>query len=442
VTGSPRPIVSPLSRHTRETMRQHQHWSLQELLRHVWKHSPFYRDYYGSHGIQEKDLAQLTVADLPFLSKQSLMDNFDTAVTHPGLQKRELEQWVHDNPDPLQNFRGDFIVINSSGSSGYVGTFVYNQKAWRVVSSVMAGRLPVPENYPLGKTRAAFYLATHGHFGGVSGAVRVPKAIYETLILSLLDSRERVVEQLNRFQPHRLHGYSSSISMLAESAVRGELRIHPRSIFVGGDKLTAGMEESIRQAWRAPIYCLYSAAEAKYLAFKETDQDEMTVMDDLAIMEVLNEGNRPVPPGGEGRVVLTNLYNYTLPILRYELGDYVVLGTAQHDSPYTTIRDIKGRVNDALPVMLRDGKDDTIHPIILAMFYVPGLERVQFISERPDHIRIDYTARHDIDSAVRQQFHRILIMKGALQTTFAVRRVQQIASDTHTGKLRLVRTER
>jgi len=114
----------------------------------------------------------------------------------------------------------------------------------------------------------------------------------------------------------------------------------------------------------------------------------------------------------------------------------------QHNSPYTTIRDIQGRVNDALPVVLHDGKDDTIHPIILAMFYAPGLERVQFIAERPDHIRIDYTARHDIDSAVRQEFQRILMMKGALQTTFDVHRVQQIPNDTQTGKLRLVRIER
>ena len=43
-------------------------------------------------------------------------------------------------------------------------------------------------------------------------------------------------------------------------------------------------------------------------------------MDDLNIVEVLDDRNAPVPAGGHGRVVLTNLYNYTLPVLRYELG--------------------------------------------------------------------------------------------------------------------------
>lgn len=434
-------MIQPV-RQTRETVLRHQQRSLRELLRHAWKNAPFYRDYYSSHGIKESELAELTVADLPFLSKQGLMQNFDSAVTDPRLQRKEVEQWVHDNPDPLQNFRGEFIIIHSSGSSGHVGTFVYDRKAWKVVNSIMAGRLPMPENYPLGKTRSAFYLATHGHFGGVSGAVRMPKAIYDTLILSLLDSRERVVEQLNGFQPHRLHGYSSSVSMLAELAVQGELRIHPKSLYVGGDHLTPSMEAIIREAWNAPIYSLYSAVESKFLAFKEAGQSEMTVMDDLVIVEVLDEQNRPVQPGEDGRVVLTNLYNYTLPILRYELGDYVVPGPVQRDSPYTTIRQIKGRVNEALPVILHDGKDDTIHPIVLAMFHVPGLETFQFISERPDHVRIDYTARRDIDAAVRQEFQRILRMRGALQTTFDVRCVPHIGNDPQTGKLRLVRIER
>ena len=50
----------------------------------------------------------------------------------------------------------------------------------------------------------------------------------------------------------------------------------------------------------------------------------MRVLDDLNIVEVFDEQDQPVGPGKEGRVVITNLYNCTLPILRYELGDYVV----------------------------------------------------------------------------------------------------------------------
>ena len=164
----------------------------------------------------------------------------------------------------------------------------------------------------------------------------------------------------------------------------------------------------------------------------------MVVIDDLNILEVLDQAHQPVLPGTVGRVVLTNLYNRTLPILRYELGDYVTRGH-RLDGSYTTIQNIQGRVNDALPVMLHDGKVDTIHPLILSVFYVAGLETVQFISRRPDHIQIHYVARQNINNRVRQEFQRLLEMKGAQRTAFDVERVEQIDRDPQSGKLRLVR---
>jgi hypothetical protein len=88
--------------------------------------------------------------------------------------------------------------------------------------------------------------------------------------------------------------------------------------------------------------------------------------------------------------------------------------------------------------MLHDGKLDTIHPMILSMLYVTGLETVQFISRRPDHIQIHYVAAQNIDNRVRKEFQRLLDMKGAQRTAFDVQRVEQIDRDPQTGKLRLV----
>jgi hypothetical protein len=88
--------------------------------------------------------------------------------------------------------------------------------------------------------------------------------------------------------------------------------------------------------------------------------------------------------------------------------------------------------------MLHDGKVDTIHPLILSVFYVAGLETVQFISRRPDRIQIHYVAEQNIDNRVRQEFQRLLDMKGAQRTAFDVQQVEQIDRDPQTGKLRLV----
>ena len=424
-----------------ESMAQRRETTFHRLLNYAWKHSVFYREYYGSHGIKEKDINEVTVRDLPFVTKKILMEHFDAVVTNSRLRKRELEQWLNDNQDPREDFHKDFVVIHSSGSSGSVGIFVYDRNAWQVANGALASKLPQLKTDPSCKTRVAFYLASHGHFAAVSTAVRMPTDVYESLILSVLDASDNVARQLNDFQPHQLGGYSSVVSMLAELELKGRLHIHPQRIIVSGDKLTGSMERTIYEAWKAPIHVVYSASEATCLALKKFGQDQMVVMDDLNIVEVLDEDNQPVGAGAEGRAVVTNLYNYTLPIVRYELGDHVVLGMKQSESALTTIRDIIGRATRALPVLLNDGSLDVISHHVLGEFYVPGVERFQFVSRFPNHVQVHYVGRSGLDSSVRKQFQRILEIKGATQTTFEVLRREYIANDSKTGKFAVVKIE-
>ena len=280
-------------------MLQHQRASFHELLADVWTHSAFYREYYSGHGIREKDLADLAVGDLPFLSKKILMEHFDSAVTNPRVSKKQLQQWLQENPGQVRY--KEFLVNCTSGSSGDIGIFIYDQTAVNVMNSKMVDRLPVPENYPAGKTRSACFMNT--------AAALMPKATFETVVLSLLDSSEEVVSRLNAFQPHRLTGYASHLANLADMALQGNLRIRPHSILATGDRLTESMERKIRAACNAPLYDLYCASESIHLGVKSAG--EMRIMDDLNIVEVLDDRNAPVPAGGHGRVVLTNLYNYT-----------------------------------------------------------------------------------------------------------------------------------
>src|SRR5262249_42683065 len=154
---------------------------------------------------------------------------------------------------------------------------------------------------------------------------------------------------------------------------------------------------TIKAAWDVPIHSSYSASESLYLGLQEASEPEMTLMDDLNIVEVLDAAQQPVAPGERGRVVLTNLYNHALPIIRYELSDYVVRGRGQETSAFSTIRDIEGKSAAGLPAVMHDGTHDTINARSLSSFYVASLHRVQFTSLRPDRVRIDYIAASDND---------------------------------------------
>ncbi|HMF49151.1 MAG TPA: amino acid adenylation domain-containing protein [Candidatus Saccharimonadales bacterium] len=412
--------------------------SFTALLRYVWQKSRFYRELYSAAGIRERDLNTLWPEDLPIIDRNLLMDNFDQAVTDPRLSKSDLSRWVSEVGDPGLDYLDNFIVCHSSGSSGAKGIFVCARRDWQLAASAMASRLPEPASEGTGKTKAAFYLVSHGNFSGVSGAVRMPRNVYEPCILSVLDPEEDVVNRLNEFQPHQLYGYAGSIHELSCLALMGKLRISPKRIFVGGEKLTQVMARQIEGAWAAPLYDFYSSSESKFIAYRQSDQSEMNVIDELNILEILDEANRSVEANQSGRALLTNLYNSTLPVIRYELGDYLLCGAANLVSPLKTIKDIGGRVMDALPIMLRDGSEGKVDAYALSGFYVFGLEKIQFVSLRPDHLRIIYVSAENLDAAVRHEFQRLLDRVGGANTTFEVCRASHIAADPQTGKYRLV----
>jgi amino acid adenylation domain-containing protein len=426
---------SELGRH-RAAVGRHQSASFTALLRHAWRHSRFYRDLYSATGIKERDLDAVRPEDLPRVDKKLLMAHFDDAVTDPRLTRDALARWTDDVGDPELDYLDAFVVCLSSGTSGTKGLFVCGRRAWQLAAAAMAARLPEPANDG-GKTRAAFYVVAGGNFSAVSGAMRIPQGIYERCIVSVSDPEDVVVERLNEFQPHQLYGYGGSVHELARLALAGRLRISPKRIFVGGDAFTPVMERRIGEAWAAPVYEAYAASESKFIAYRQPGRAEMTVLDELNLLEVLDDASRPVGPQGIGRAVLTNLYNTTLPLIRYELGDVLECGPGTLDSPFKTIKSIAGRVLDALPVALRDGGQGKIEGHTVSVFNVRGLEKIQFVSRRPDRLRIVYVGRESLDEPIREQFQRLLDRHGAA-TTFDVQRATAIPADPRTGKHRLV----
>ena len=69
----------------------------------------------------------------------------------------------------------------------------------------------------------------------------------------------------------------------------------------------------------------YAATEAPTIAASSPEHPELEIAEDVVVIEIVDENNRPVPPGRPGaKVLLTNLINYAQPLIRYELTDSVV----------------------------------------------------------------------------------------------------------------------
>ncbi|WP_066017874.1 hypothetical protein [Endozoicomonas atrinae] len=221
---------------------------------------------------------------------------------------------------------------------------------------------------------------------------------------------------LNTFQPEYLFAYSTIAHELALEAIAGRLHIEPASVLVSGDVLTPEARATINKAWGVEVQNLYTCSESMCIAIQRPGGDGMRLMEDENVLEILNADNTPVAPGEIGRVVLTPLYNRTLPIIRYDLGDYVTRGHRHDNEQFEPITAINGRVNEALPVQCADGRIDSIHPIVLSEFFVPSIQKFQFVSHSPTQITINYIAAREIDAVVTSAFQKILDMKGASQS--------------------------
>ena len=88
------------------------------------------------------------------------------------------------------------------------------------------------------------------------------------------------------------------------------------------------MRADIEEAFGTKVYNFYGSREVSNLA-GECKKGLMHTFDFWNYLEVLDDNNQPVKEGEEGKVVVTNLVNYSMPLIRYEIGDLALRGPAQ-----------------------------------------------------------------------------------------------------------------
>ncbi len=93
-----------------------------------------------------------------------------------------------------------------------------------------------------------------------------------------------------------------------------------------GEMLRPDTREVVRAAWEVGLADTYSCEELGHLALQCPECDAYHVQAESVILEVLDNDGRPCVPGETGRVVLSSLHNFAMPLLRYENGDYAEVG--------------------------------------------------------------------------------------------------------------------
>jgi len=432
-----------------EQLDAHQVRLLQEkrfkdLLKHVLERSKFYRRYYQDHGITIDKVNEVTLQDLPTINKKIMMEHYDDFVCDPVLKKEDLEKFISDPSNRGKKYKNSYQVIHTSGSTGTIGLFVYGATDWDMLRALALTRVSKTKIKFFRKTKLAYIGATDGHFAGICLVQGAPRLLMDLLPLSVNSPLEEICQQINEFQPHALSGYASGIYLLAGEQIKGNINIRPKRVMCAADPLTSKMRDTIRTAFQVEPVNFYAASESIGLAAECDTHQGFHLFDDWHCFEIVDDDLKYVEPGEPGRLLLTNLYNYTQPLIRYRLDDEIILDDkpCECGCPFPLIKSIAGRQEEFLWFEKGDGTKEYIHPLVIVEFVVPGLEKLQVIQTQRNKLLmkvIIHGNKDDIFLAIRRRMTEILEGKGLEDVvSFEVEVVNEIENDPKTGKFKLI----
>jgi phenylacetate-coenzyme A ligase PaaK-like adenylate-forming protein len=165
----------------------------------------------------------------------------------------------------------------------------------------------------------------------------------------------------------------------------------------------------------------------------------------MIVLEVVDADNRPVAPGETGeKILLTNLANFTLPLIRYELTDRVTLGAGPNPTgrPYAWLSAIEGRTNDTLRMPARAGGSVEVLPYRLGEPFARLPEVRQFqLDWDGAHLLARVVLRDAGDAArVEPELTRALDAAGAAPIPITVVPVAELEREPGpAAKLKLIR---
>ncbi|MFW5793370.1 MAG: hypothetical protein ACOCWC_03730 [Bacteroidota bacterium] len=168
---------------------------------------------------------------------------------------------------------------------------------------------------------------------------------------------EAIANDIIRFRPKSIEGYSSSIYTLGNFFKDKGFELDSlKQVFTTAENLEDSQKELIEEVF-APAGDLYGSGEILGVASRPAGKSKFYVMDPHIIIETIDSG---VP--GMKDVLLTDLDNYGMPFIRYKIGDMIddIHEPDPNDKyPYSWFTKIHGRSSDI--ITLPNGKK--FHPV-------------------------------------------------------------------------------
>jgi phenylacetate-CoA ligase len=304
-----------------DRIKEQQLLQLANLLEFVHKSIPFYRQRLAQAGIRTgRDFDPGYWEQLPVLTRQQLQAGAQALrVRKPPAGHRQLAmaQTSGSTGTPVR-------VATTETTRMLWNAFVLREHYWheRDFSAMLAAIRhfgdKVNAAYPDGTTLSDWGMPVNLlHSSGPAVALDIHT-----------DPRQQL-EWLARKDPEYLITFPSNAAALARySQIDGVSLQNLREVRLVSEAVDEELRTSLHAAWGVTVTDTYSAQETGTLALQCPGHTVYHVQSENILLEVVDANGHACEPGETGRVLVTTLHNFAMPLIRYEIGDYATVGEA------------------------------------------------------------------------------------------------------------------
>lgn len=376
-----------------DELRERQLGALRALLIHAGANCPHYRDEWRELGLDPHGV-----------------DSLETFQRWPLVTRDVIRRRREEMRDPSR--RSQLISKATGGSSGEPlgfdldpGSYERREAAWHR-GYAWAGAAPGTRQVylwgvPLGEQTRAQRVKQRVHQGW----------LYRRHVLNSFELNERTVPEFHRalakVRPDALVAYTNPLYAFARSLEeRGLKPYSPKSIVVGAEKLHGFQRELIERVFRAPVFETYGSREFMLIAAECDRHEGLHLTMENLLVELLDDQGRPVAPGEEGDVVVTDLHNYGMPFIRYVTGDRAIAAAepCSCGRGLPMLSRVVGRKLDMLTTPDARTIPGEFFPHLIKDY--PAVRKFQVVQERADEILVKLVVDQSWSGEARESLER------------------------------------
>lgn len=345
---------------------------LQSLLDHAARNVPHFREKLGSDQAPHlEDLADL--GRIPLLTKHEIQTRADQCRSNAPL--------------------GKLISKTTGGSTGEPVTIYKTQSAW-LWELAAAWRGYAWAGVDIGDPQARFWgVPIQEHAQRHSRLTDFVCHRYRCSAFAFSEADlARYLQELNRFGPTWFYGYVSMLSEFADYVLQhhDQWRLDLDCVVTTSEVLTEPVRQKLSKAFRSRVFNEYGSGELGTIAH-ECEAGRLHLTEENMLVEIL-DGERVCAPGEIGELVVTELNNFAMPLIRYRTGDFGALqaGTCECGRTLAMLDGLHGRAYD----MVRTRSGQTFHGEFMIYIFEDikrrqsGIKQFQVVQQELDRFLV------------------------------------------------------